>query len=152
MTLTYRSMTVADLPAVFALRVSTIENTVTMQELEEEYGITPESLAISMQSVVRGWLCESTECVVGFAMGDRSNAEVQVVAVHPQYEGLGIGKTLLASVQHWLFSMGHKKIWLAANPDPKVRAYGFYRKLGWYATGEKKGDDEIMFLDRTDGR
>lgn len=144
MKLRYRKMTPADLPAVFSVRLSTIENAITMEELEEDYGITPESLAKAMSSHVSGWLCEDSEAVVGFSMGDRLKGEVQVVAVLPEYEGNGIGKSLLTKVQNWLFSKGQEKIWLRANPDPTIRAYGFYRKLGWQATGRMKGDDEIM--------
>ena len=146
MALIIREMTVADLPAVFSVRTSTIENAITIEELETDYGITPESLAEAMNSHVRGWLCEYSEEVVGFSMGDQSNGEVQVVAVHPDHEGKGIGKTVLNEVKNWLFSSGHDEIWLSANPDPKIRAYGFYRKLGWRATGKMKGCDEIMVL------
>ena len=79
--MTYREMLVADLPAVFELRVATRENAVTLEELEQDYGITPASLAEAMATDVKGWLCEEEGLVVGFAMGDRSNGEVQVVAV-----------------------------------------------------------------------
>ncbi len=103
-----------------------------------------------MKSHVKGWLCEASERVVGFAMGDRSNGEVQVVAVLPEYEGRGIGKSLLTRVQTWLFSEGHEEIWLLANPDPNLRAHGFYRKLGWRATGSLREDDEVMKLRRTE--
>ena len=146
MKLHYRKMNVDDLPAVFSVRFSTIENAITMEELEEDYEITPKSLAEAMSSHVCGWLCEDTKTVVGFSMGDRFNGEVQVVAVLPNYEGCGIGKTLLNEVQKWLFSEEHKEIWLGANPDPTLRAYGFYRKLGWQATGRMKGYNEIMVL------
>ncbi|MCG8593495.1 MAG: GNAT family N-acetyltransferase, partial [Kiloniellales bacterium] len=81
--------------------------------------------------------------------GDRSKGEVQVVAVLPDYEGRAIGKNLLDRVTAWLFSEGHQEIWLLSNPDPDVRAHGFYRKLGWHATGVRKGDDEVMVLRRT---
>jgi len=147
--LTIREMTITDIPEAFAVRLSTVENAVTMGELEEDYGITPESLSAAMRSHVRGWLCEDSGRVVGFAMGDRSNGEVQVVAVLPDYEGRAIGNNLLDRVKAWLFSEGHEEIWLLANPDPGVRAHGFYRKLGWRATGSRKGDDEVMVLRRT---
>lgn len=144
--LTYRAMTVDDIPAVLEVRFATVENAITLQELEADYGITPASIAASMESDSRGWLCEDDSDVVGFAMGDRTNGEVQVVAVLPGHEGRGIGKALLARVAEWLFAEGHEEIWLGANPDPEVRATGFYRRLGWRRSGIKKGDDEILKL------
>jgi len=144
MTFSFRKMRASDLPAVFELRVSTRENAVTMEELEHDYGITPASLAEAMAADVKGWLCEEQGLVVGFAMGDRSNGEVQVVAVRPGYEGRGIGKRLLGLVQIWLHEQGHQEIWLLSNPDSGVRAHGFYRKLGWQPTGERQGYDEVL--------
>ena len=148
MSLTFREMTVDDLPAAFAVRLSTVENAITMEELKDDYGITPESLAQAMRAQVQGWLCEDAGKAVGFAMGDRANGEVQVVALRPDYEGRGVGRRLLAPVCDWLFAGGHEEIWLRANPDPAVRAHGFYRRLGWRATGERRGGDEIMSLAR----
>ncbi len=148
MALTYRPVDVADLPAAFAVRLATVENAVTLQELADDYGITPDSLAQSMRSDVRGWLCEADGEVVGFAMGDRSCGEVQVVAVLPAHERKGIGKALLSRVRDWLFAEGHAEIWLLANPDPDIRANGFYRHLGWEATAEMRGCDRILRLRR----
>ena len=99
---------------------------------------------------VYGWLCEDSGHVVGFSMADRSNGEIQVVAIHPSHEGRGIGKTLLGKATNWLFSQGYNEIWLGANPDPNIRAYGFYRKLGWQATGKMTGYDEIMLLQKVE--
>lgn len=152
MDLSYRQMRIDDLPAAFAVRLSTIENAVTMEELEHDYGITPRSLSEAMTSHVKGWLCEDSGTVVGFAMGDLSNGEVQVVALRPGYEEHGIGGNLLMRVQTWLFSEGHEEIWLLANPDPNIRAHGFYRKLGWQATGTRRGDDEVMKLRSSEGQ
>jgi ribosomal protein S18 acetylase RimI-like enzyme len=146
MNLTYREMQIGDLPAATAVRISTVENAITVEELESDYGITPQSMAEAMTSHVKGWLCESSGNVVGFAMGDRSNGEVLVVAVLPEYEGRGIGKSVLAQVQTWLFTEGHEEIWLYSNPDPSIRAYGFYRNLGWRSTGMLPDDDEVLKL------
>jgi len=143
-------MQIDDLPAVFAVRLSTIENAVTMEEMEDRYGVTPQSLSEAMKSHVKGWLCEDSGSVVGFSMGDGSKGEVQVVAVLPEYEGRGIGKILLARVQTWLFSMGHEEIWLLANPDPSTRAHGFYRRQGWHATGTMRHGDEVLKLGKAD--
>ena len=144
MPVTYREMLVADLPAVFELRVATRENAITLEELEQDYGITPASLAEAMAADVKGWLCEEKGLVVGFAMGDRSNGEIQVVAVRPGFEDRGIGKQLLGFVQRWLHQEGHDEVWLLSNPDSGIRAHGFYRKLGWQPTGERRGDDEVL--------
>ncbi|MEQ8354434.1 MAG: GNAT family N-acetyltransferase [Kiloniellaceae bacterium] len=139
-------MTADDIPAVLALRLSTVENAVTLEELKADYGVTPESLAAGMRCDVRGWLSEQDGKVLGFAMGDRSNGEVQVVAVLPGLEARGIGKAVLSKVRDWLFSEGHDEIWLRANPDPDVRASGFYRRLGWRRTGIMRGGDEVLRL------
>ncbi|WP_161974022.1 GNAT family N-acetyltransferase [Hwanghaeella grinnelliae] len=139
-------MTAADLDPVLAVRLSTHENAITRQELEEDYGITTEGLARDMKTHIRGWLCEVDGRVAGFSMGDASNGEVQVVAVHPDFEGCGIGRRVLAAVCDWLFAEGHARIWLAANPDLDIRATGFYEKLGWRRNGAMKGEDEILVL------
>lgn len=137
-------MVLDDLSAAFAVRMSTIDNAITMEELERDYDITPQSLAEAMTSHVAGWLCEDSGTAVGFSIGDRLNGEVQVVVVRPEYEGHGIGKNLLSRVQEWLFAEGHKEIWLRSNPDPTIRAYGFYRRLGWQTTGREVGEDEVL--------
>ena len=70
-----------------------------------------------------------------------------VLAVLPEYEARGIGSRLLTLVVEWLRSCGHDRIWLAASPKPEVRAYGFYRSLGWHPTGERlQNGDEILVL------
>lgn len=152
MTLTYREMRIDDLPAVAAVRFSTLENAITPERLESQYGITLETMARDMQTHVRGWLCEIAGEAVGFAMADRANGEIQVVAVRPEHEGKGIGKTVLARAQTWLFAQGHEVVWLCSNPDSTIRAYGFYRRLGWRASGQRKGDDEILTLTEKDAR
>lgn len=150
MTLSYRAMRVDDLPAALDVRLSTVENAVTPEVLERDYGVTPASVAEAMRSHVKGWLCEEAGAVVGFAMGDGATGEVLVVAVRPEREGRGIGGALLARVEAWLFAQGHETLWLLANPDPGVRASGFYRKRGWRATGTMRGDDEVMALRKAD--
>jgi ribosomal protein S18 acetylase RimI-like enzyme len=130
-----REMTVADIPDVFSVRVSTPENSVTIEELEQEYELTPETLAVAMQVSVKGWVCEVDDQIVGFAMGDSKSGEMTVIAVLPEFEGRGIGRSLLAKVRTWLFDSGHDKIWLLTTPDRSSRAYGFYLSQGWRATG-----------------
>ncbi len=47
------------------------------------------------------------------------------VAVHPGYQGRGIGKAIIVKLKE--MSAGHRKIILYANPGKE----GFYRKLGF---------------------
>ena len=49
MTLAYREMQIVDLPSAFAVRLSTVENSITMEALEEEYGVTPQALSEAMK-------------------------------------------------------------------------------------------------------
>lgn len=142
-------MTVADLPDVFDVRVSTVENSVTMQELEEGYELTPETLASAMQASAKGWVCELEGRIVGFAMGDNESGEMTVIAVLSDCERRGIGKRLMLKVQDWLFDSGHHEIWLVTTPDPSFRAYGFCQSLGWIATGIIIEEEEKFVLRRT---
>jgi len=87
MTLIFREMIPKDLPAALAVRLLTIENPITIDELAADYGVTPECAAAAMATHVRGRLCEADGAIVGFAMGDRSTGEVTVVAVLPAHEG-----------------------------------------------------------------
>ncbi|PTT42300.1 GNAT family N-acetyltransferase, partial [Stenotrophomonas sp. HMWF022] len=42
---------------------------------------------------------------------------------------------------------GHTRLFLACSADPHSRSYGFYRHLGWKATGEiDEAGDEILAL------
>jgi uncharacterized protein with ATP-grasp and redox domains len=67
----------ADLPEVFLIRTATIENAVTMEDLEK-YGITENSLTKAMQSHVIGWVYEDSNEISGFVMFDDSSGEIQV--------------------------------------------------------------------------
>lgn len=145
-----RRMIVADLPAAFELRAATRENRITLERLETDYGITIDGLAEAMRSDVAGWLVEKDGRVAAFAMGDRSNGEVQVVAVLPDHEGHGYGKAVLSAVVAWLFAEGHAEVWLYANRDPTLRASGFYRALGWAPTGAVRGAEEVLRLVRSE--
>ena len=100
-----------------------------------DLGITPESTLEALSTSVAGWLREVTGKIVGFSMGDKNTGEMLVVAILPEYENRGMGKRLMELTQQWLFSNGHKELWLQENSDPKVRAHGFYRRLGWVPAG-----------------
>jgi GNAT superfamily N-acetyltransferase len=81
-------------------------------------------------------------------MGDSGKGEVLVLAMLPDFEGRGIGATLLSRVVEWLRSFNPARVWLSASSDPATRAYGFYRAAGWRPIGEiDTNGDEILVLD-----
>jgi hypothetical protein len=82
----FRKIAPLDIPALFAVRVSTHENRLTLEELTA-LGITEESVKEKLSGSFHGWLCEADQRMVGFAMGDKSSGELWVIAVLPGYIG-----------------------------------------------------------------
>lgn len=63
---------------------------------------------------------------VGRALADGVDCSyICDVAVHPQYQGIGLGRDIVARLRD--LSAGHRKIILYANPGKE----GFYLKLGF---------------------
>jgi len=126
-----RQITDADVAGLFPVRVATRENALSLEELAG-FGITEESVRGMLEADShRGWLWEEAGRIVGFAMGNRENGEMWVIALLPAFEGRGIGAQLITRVEDWLWSEGWSEIWLTTDIDPALRAYGFYRKQGW---------------------
>ncbi len=127
----FRDIQISDIPEIFQVRVATWHNEHGQEEMKSR-GITHDSVKEILESGShRGWLCEMDENIVGFAMGDRKNGEIWVVAVLKEYEGKGIGRKLMNLVENWLCNEGWSEIWLTTDPDETTRATGFYRHLGW---------------------
>jgi hypothetical protein len=82
----YIEISNTDIPSLFSVRVATRENTLSLEQLTG-LGITEESVAVMLGSTHRGWLCEADDQIVGFAMGNRDNGEIWVIAILPEYEG-----------------------------------------------------------------
>src|SRR5487761_193689 len=134
MELIFRKTQYGDIEALFSVRARTRQNPLSISRLAT-LGITLESTAKAIASGrVSGWVCTDAGPVVGFCSGCSDTGEVMVLAVLPEYEARGIGSRLLTLVVEWFRSCGHDRIWLAASPKPEVRAYGFYRSLGWHPT------------------
>lgn len=63
---------------------------------------------------------------VGRALADGVDCSyICDVAVHPEYQGIGLGKAIIVKLRE--LSAGHRKIILYANPGKE----GFYAKLGF---------------------
>lgn len=126
----YREIAPADIPALFRVRTRTRENSYTIEQFHR-LDITPESVTVKLATSFSGWLCTVSDQVVGFCMADRSTGELWVIAILPEFEGRGIGGRLMRLAEQWLWSWGRERAWLTTDVDVTLRAYGFYRHLGW---------------------
>ena len=126
----YREVTPDDMPAIFDVRIRTWHNPNGKEELEC-MGITRRSVREMLKSFHRGWLCETEGEIIGFAIGNKETAEMWVIAVLKEFEGKGIGGTLLTMIEDWLASEGIKESWLTTYPTEGTRAIGFYHHQGW---------------------
>lgn len=135
----FREIGPDDAGALFAVRTATRENRLSREDLAAR-GITEQTVWNRLAGSFRGWLCEDDGSVVGFAMGDGATGELEVIAVLPEHEGRGIGMRLIELVETWLAYRGWRELWLYTDPDPTLRAYGFYRARGWVDAGLKGGN------------
>jgi ribosomal protein S18 acetylase RimI-like enzyme len=146
-TLHYRPAVSADAAECVTLRGRTRENAISAATLAS-LGITAGSWASSIElGRLPGHVCTDNGAIVGYCFGDKDTGEIVVLAILPQYEGRGIGKTLLLQVVEDLQSLGYKRLFLGCSSDSSHRSHGFYRHLGWRPTGSfDDNDDEVLEL------
>ncbi len=138
----YRKTLSSDFNRCIEIRSRTRQNPISAEQLAV-YGITADAQApLFDNGTIVGFVAESDNEIIGFCSGHTETGELLVLALLPKYEGLGIGKKLLQLVTDLLFVKGFKKLWLAASPNPEIRAHGFYRHLGWKFSGriDEQGD------------
>jgi GNAT superfamily N-acetyltransferase len=109
-----------DLSEIIEVRSSTRENAFSRTALRE-LGITEKSTAELLCTTHRGWLCEESGKIVGFAIGDGKTGELWVIAVLPDFEAKGVGSRLLETTEAWLWSLGWTELWLWTSSDLKKR-------------------------------
>ena len=139
-----------DVPECLVVRGKTRQNPAS-EELLRSFGITAASWAENVRSgALPGHVCIVDRNIVGFCFGVRETGEIQVLAMLPEFENRGIGRTLLDMTARELANQGHTRLFLACSPDPASRSYGFYRHLGWRSTGgfDQYGDEILeLFID-----
>lgn len=141
----YRSATPRDAEACIRLRARTRENAIAGHVLAE-MGITAGSWARAIGSgELPGVVGMAGARMAGYCFGAAATGEVVVLALRPAFEGRGIGRELLGRVVAHLRTLGHGRLFLACSADPAVRSHGFYRRLGWQATGvvDDRGDERL---------
>ena len=81
----------------------------------------------------RVWLREVAGRIAGFSAGDPRDGSIWALFMHPDFEGQGMGASLLHRVCEDLRADGYAEIWLST--DPGTRADRLYRRLGWKDRG-----------------
>lgn len=135
-----RPASVRDVSAMFKVRASVGENTMTPDELAA-IGVTPEAIALAVSNAPCAWVATIDEKVVAFAMVDLDDACLFALFVLPEYEGLGIGTRLARTCESALFER-HPAVWLETASGS--RAARLYRHLGWGSESEIGGGDIRM--------
>jgi GNAT superfamily N-acetyltransferase len=133
----YRQATVADIAALWEVRISVGENV-----LADPSKITSEVVADYLQRRGRGWVCERDGVVVGFSVADAETASIWALFLRPEAEGLGIATNLLRLAVDWLFAGGAASLTLSTTPG--TRADRFYARRGWRRAGTN-AEGEVVF-------
>lgn len=132
----------SDVPALFDIRLGVTENAMTRDELAQA-GVTPQSVEAALEANARAWLAEIGGEAAAFAMADNDEGCVFAMFVKPGFEGRGFGRMLMGEAERYL-SRDHATLWLNTGADARIRAHGFYRRLGWRMAGPA-GKGELRY-------
>jgi GNAT superfamily N-acetyltransferase len=124
----FREALSSDISKMHVVRTSVKENV-----LSDPDRIRPEEYLQFITLPNKGWICETGEQLLGFAIMDMTGHNVWALFVHPDHEGKGIGKRLQELMLEWYFSVAGEPVWLSTSPG--TRAESFYERTGWKRTG-----------------
>jgi GNAT superfamily N-acetyltransferase len=127
----------ADIPGMHRVRLAVKENMLSSPDRVSEADYIS-----SIEVNGRGWVAESGDNIVAFAIGHATDGNIWALFVDPAYEGRGLGRRLNDTMVEWLKDQGLKKLWLSTDPDS--RAAGFYTAVGWRHAG-MTGHGEARF-------
>ncbi|MBK7567331.1 MAG: GNAT family N-acetyltransferase [Bacteroidetes bacterium] len=132
-----REALVTDIPEIQIIRHSVKENILSDPNL-----VTDADCFEYITNRGKGWVCETNNLLVGFAIADLRENNIWALFILPEYEKMGIGKKLHDTMLKWYFSQTDKTVWLSTSPN--TRAEKFYRNAGWREVGIY-GKGEIKF-------
>ena len=123
----------SDLDRCFEIREAASEN-----RLHDSY---ERFLEIGSASVEAGscWVWEEAGRVEGFAAYDPQSATIDVLYVHDDSQGRGIGDALLRQCCADLKALGFGRAFLSTTPG--TQAQDFYRRRGWEAFAIDRAGD-----------
>ena len=133
---TLRQAVAADLPAMWAVRYSVTENTLTPGRINDA-----EFLQV-IESTGRGWVIEANGQIQAFAVGNAITGNVWALFVRPQAQGQGYGSHLHTALLEWFRTQVIGTLWLSTGTHTRARK--FYEQHGWQCAGPC-GDDEVRY-------
>jgi GNAT superfamily N-acetyltransferase len=125
--LRYRAAELADIAVLRRIRDSAVENQLVNVRLAYEDYL--EGLFVDG----RTWVAEHDGQLVGFVCGRPNKKDIWALFLLQAYEGKGIGNTLMALVEQWMFGQGVDAITLTTAPG--TRAERLYQRRGWQQDG-----------------
>ena len=123
-----RTASDTDIPEMHRIRMSVREN-----RLSDPARIQPDDYRALLGDRGRGWVADIDGRIVGFAVADRSLANIWALFVEPGCERRGIGRALHDRMMDWLFATGADQAWLTT--ETGTRAEQFYRAASWRHVG-----------------
>ena len=133
----FREANINDIKQIQRVRHSVTENVLSNPAL-----VTDEDCEEFLTERGKGWVCETENNIVGFAIADLKENNIWALFVQPEFEKKGIGKKLHTTMLNWYLDQTRTNVWLATAPN--TRAAIFYRMNGWKETG-MHGKGEIKF-------
>src|SRR6187549_378374 len=119
----YRVATIQNIPQIQMVRNLVKENTLSDPSL-----VTDDDCIEFITKRGKGWVCETDDGIVGFAIADLKDFNIWALFIHPDHERKGIGKELHRLMMDWYFSQTDHTVWLGTSPQ--TRAEIFYTKQG----------------------
>jgi GNAT superfamily N-acetyltransferase len=133
----FRQAEINDIPQIQNVRRAVKENSLSDPGL-----VTDADCAEYLEQRGRGWVCETENEIVGFAIADLEDHNIWALFVNPDFEHRGIGKKLHSTMLDWYFGKTKEKVWLGTASH--TRAEVCYRNAGWKENG-LHGKGEIKF-------
>ncbi len=148
MTIAIRVATADEVPILNAIRTSVRENHMSLEQMAA-YGITPEVIARVITTTGRGFIASVDGVDAAIAIAEAEAGCIYAMFVLPDFEGMGLGRLLMAEAERFLFEAGCENVWLEAGATGGLRAHGFYAHLGWRRDGLMP-DGQLRFVKSRD--
>lgn len=127
------------------------------EEIAVALELVDERLSQGPESHYRFLVAEEAGRVLGYACwgpipGTRFSADLYWIAVHPNAQGQGVGRALLAAAEAWMAEQGRFRVYVETSTRPQYApTRAFYLACGYQLAAELSdfyapGDGKAIFL------